>query len=217
MLYSFTINYNGVCVVAVYGKYITIGVYPHVVNINYVRVLHDNILGRPKGNSILVEIGENEYLWIKDGGPVMFKSLCRMRRFMILCHKYMCSVAFDEHYNYYLLNEQVTILARNSDQLHSEPDVYYTANSRICSRGEDISDSILSGFDHIMAFYSNDNRLDLNYSPTATAELENMTIIKSTGMCVPVTNERMREIMSAAGKYAGFVPIIFTPLALPAI
>jgi hypothetical protein len=72
-----------------------IEVYPRMMRVEYVRVLHDGIIvGRPNGNSILVEIGENDYLWIKDGGPVTFKSLCRIKRLMILRRKYTYSIAF---------------------------------------------------------------------------------------------------------------------------
>jgi hypothetical protein len=158
---------------------------------------------------LLLNVKPNVYVWIGVDQIHTFKTQYEICEFVVSAPDYGTHLvyAIDTKGNYYLLNNQVMITARGNIK---DPYEYYRLNSRIC--GNDTyepayDNSVLLGFDHIMAFYVGSMKWTLNHYTSCTVPPGyDITLVKSTGMNVPVTHDQLNEIIAAAGDYAGFVP-----------
>lgn len=156
---------------------------------------------------LLLNVKPSRYVWIGCDYIRAFETQHEICEFVVEApYGVHLAYAIDIKGNYYLLNTQIIITARENIK---NPYEYYRLNARIC--GDDnyesrYDNSILLGFDHIMAFYVGNCKWILNHYTNCTIPLYyDITLVKSTGMSVPVTHDQLNEIIAAAGEYAGFV------------
>ena len=176
------------------------------------------------GNSILLEVGKNDYVYIGE----------RIFRFSTFSKiiKYVSPVgnndvpypyAIDSLGNYYLLTEEVVLDSSSSFSIrrYGDPYDYYYSASLITDEQQN-RQPIITNFDNISRWYIGDEPYIMSYSINATKNYDRLTEGGKEKMYIVLTNGNRRrltkvmykDIIERFGELMMFYPLDITEIII---